>query len=106
MTIIVPHKTTQEKAIALVDKSADDLFDMGSGLVDMVDRKKNWTGSCMEFSLTAKVGFISLPVSGTVTVDATNVTIVCDLPPLAKSFIGEDKIRASVEQKIKGLLGT
>lgn len=106
MTIIVPHKTTQEKAIALVDKSAGDLFDMGSGSIGLVDQQKNWTGARMDFSLTAKAGFISLPISGTVVVDATNVTVECELPALAKNFIGEDKIKATVEQKVRGLLAS
>lgn len=104
MTIIVPHKTTQEKAIALVDKSAGDLFDIGSGAIGLVDQKKSWNGPVMDFSLTAKAGFISLPISGTVQVDATNIVVKCDLPALAKNFIGEDKIQASIEQKVRGLL--
>ena len=50
----------------------------------------------MDFSLTARLGFISLPISGMVVIDDTNVTVHCELPPLVKTFVGEDKIRASV----------
>jgi hypothetical protein len=59
----------------------------------------------MDFSLTARLGFISLPISGNVVVDEVNVTVHCELPALVKTFVGEDKIRAGVERKVRGMLG-
>jgi hypothetical protein len=107
MTIIVPHRTTAAKAVAMVDRSATTLFEgVGGSPVELVDRKKNWKGQVMDFSLTARVGFISVPISGTVVVDDVNVTVQCQLPGLVNQFIGEDKIRASVDSKIRGMLGT
>jgi hypothetical protein len=38
-------------------------------------------------------------------VDEVNVTVHCELPALVKTFIGEDKIRAGVERKVRGMLG-
>jgi hypothetical protein len=103
--VIVPHYTTVEEAIVIVDRSADDLFDgAGGGSVELADRKKNWNGPLMGFSLTARVGFISLPISGMVVVDETNVTVHCELPTLVKTFVGEDRIRSSVERKVRGML--
>jgi hypothetical protein len=104
MKIVVAHNTTLEKAMEMVDKSSDDLFDFGSKAVEFTDRKRTWTGPRMDFSMVANVGFISLPLTGSVLVDDVNVTIDVELPALAKNFIGEDKIRASVEQKVRGLL--
>jgi hypothetical protein len=104
--VIVPHYTTVEEAIVIVDRSAEDLFDgAGGGSVELVERKKGWKGPLMDFSLTARVGFISLPISGMVVVDEVNVTVNCELPALVKTFVGEDKIRASVERKVRGMLG-
>jgi hypothetical protein len=105
MTVIVPHRTTAAKAIATVDKSADRLFEgtAGSG-IQLVDRKQSWNGPVMNFSLAARIGFISLPITGTVTVDDVNVTIYCELPAMVNKFIGEEKIRASVDQKVRGML--
>ena len=106
MKIVVAHHTTVEKAIAIVDRSANDLFEgVGGGAVQLVERKKDWNGPVMDFSLTARVGFISLPISGTVVVDDVNVTVDCELPALAKNFVGEDKIRGSIERKVRGMLG-
>lgn len=105
MKVIVPHRTTVEEAIVIVDRSADDLFEgAGGGSVELVDRRKGWNGPLMDFSLTARVGFISLPISGNVVVDEINVTVHCELPALVKTFVGEDKIRAGVERKVRGML--
>jgi len=106
MKVIVPHNTTVDEAIVVVDRSASHLFEgAGGGSVELVDRKKSWNGPLMDFSMTARVGFISLPISGVVVVDEVNVTVHCELPALVKTFIGEDKIRGSIERKVRGMLG-
>jgi hypothetical protein len=105
MKVTIPHRTTVEAAIVIVDRSANDLFEgAAGGAVELVDRKRGWDGPLMDFSMTARVGFISLPISGIVVVDEINVTVHCELPTLVKTFIGEDKIRASVERKVRGML--
>jgi hypothetical protein len=106
MTVTVPHRTTVEAAMGLVDRSTNDLFDGVAGKsVELVDRKTNWNGRRMDFSLTAQAGFISVPISGAVVVDEVNVTVHCELPELVKKFVGEDKMRGGIEQKMRGLLG-
>jgi len=104
--VIVPHYTTVEEAIVIVDRSADDLFQgAGGGAVELLERKRGWKGPSMDFSLIARLGFISLPIAGIVVIDEVNVTVHCELPALVKTFVGEDKIRASVERKVRGMLG-
>jgi hypothetical protein len=104
--VIVPHYTTVEQAIVIVDRSANDLFEgAGGGAVQLIERKTGWNGPLMDFSLTARLGFISLPISGVVVIDEVNVTVHCELPPMVKMFVGEDKIRAGVERKVRGMLG-
>ena len=105
MKVIVPHHTTVEKAIVIVDQSADDFSRASAGgAVELAERKKNWNGRLMDFSLTARVGFISLPISGNVVVDDINVTVHCELPAMVKTFVGEDKLAASLERKVRGIL--
>jgi hypothetical protein len=105
VTVVVPHHTTVEEAIGKVDRSANGLFgDVGGGMVELVDRKQSWNGSSMDFSLTAPVGFISLPISGTVVIDEINVTLHCELPALAKNFLGEDKIQADLDRRVRAML--
>ncbi len=105
MTVIVPHRTTPEKAIQTIDHTWNQLFEgIGGAPVQLTDQTKNWNGRTMSFSVTARVGFIAVPISGTVAVDDTNVTIQCELPALVNKFIGEEKVRAGLEGKIRGML--
>jgi hypothetical protein len=105
VTVVVPHNTTVEEAIGQVERSAHGLFDdVGGGMVELVDRKQSWNGSSMDFSLTARVGFISLPISGMVVIDEINVTLHCELPALAKNFLGEEKIQADLDRRVRAIL--
>ena len=104
MKVVIAHGKTREEAIVVVDRSANDLFDMGGGSVSLTDQKKTWRESVMDFSLVARVGFIALPISGVVVVDELNVTVEAELPNLVKTFIGEEKIRVGVEKKVRGML--
>lgn len=104
MKVVIAHGKTQDEAIVAVDKSANDLFDLGGGSVSLTDQKKTWAGPLMDFSLVARVGFIALPISGTVEVDEVNVTVEAELPSLVKTFVGADKIRLGVERKVRGML--
>jgi hypothetical protein len=106
MTVIVAHRTTLETAMEIVGRSEGDLFeDLAGGKVELVDRKKEWNGPRMDFSLTARAGFIAVPISGVIVVDEVNVTVHCELPALVKQFVGEDKVSASVERKMRDMLG-
>src|SRR5579863_6727477 len=106
MTVIVAHRTTVEAAVGIVDRSANDMFEGVAGpSVELLDRKKYWNGRQMDFSLTARAGFISVPIAGMVMVDEVNVTLLCELPELVKNFVGEDKMRVGVERKMRGILG-
>lgn len=102
MTIIVPHHKTREQAVQVIDGAVTQLYQSSVMGVEIVDPVKKWDASTMTFSLTGRMGFIEVPLSGSVAVDDQNVTILCDLPPILKNFIGEDKIRAGVEQKLSG----
>ncbi len=105
MKVVVHHGKTQAEAIDIVDRSADHLFDYASGgSVELTDRKKDWNGPKMDFSLMARLGFIALPVAGVVFVDEVTITVECDLPPLVRTFVGEEKIQAGVEKKVRGML--
>jgi hypothetical protein len=105
VTVVVPHHTTVEQAIDIVDRSADSLFEgAAGGSVELVDRKRSWNGPIMDFSLTARLGFIALPISGTAVVDESSVTINCELPALVEKFVGEEKIQTGIERKVRGML--
>lgn len=104
MIIIVPHLRTKDQAIALIAGS-DNLFAGAAGSsVEIVDQRMEWSGSTMEFSFTGRLGFISVPLSGTLEVDEVNVTVMSELPPKVKSFLGEAKVASSIEKQLRRLL--
>ena len=105
MTIIIPHGKTAEEAMATVDRSANTLFESTAGPhVQLTDKTRSWNGPTMNFGLTARVGFIAVPISGTIVVDAINVTVNCVLPALVNQFIGEEKIRAGLDRRVRAML--
>jgi len=105
LTVIVPHNKTQQEAIGIIDRAAGDLFDGAAGdSVQIVDPKKEWSGSTMAFSLTGQVGFIKVPLSGTVDVDQQNVTVTCELPAMVRNFVGEEKVKAGIAEKVGELM--
>jgi hypothetical protein len=105
MTIVIAHQTTAARAIEIVDSSVNSLFETVAGPhVELADKKRSWSGPAMDFSLNAKMGFISVPLSGRILVDDINVTVDCVLPALVKQFIGEEKIRAALDGKVRRMI--
>ena len=104
MKIIVPHRKTKQEAIGVVDRTVTEVSGASFAGLEFVNPSKSWDGDTMTFSMTGKLGFITIPISGTAVVDDHNVTLDIELPPMFKNLIGEDKVRAGVEEKIKGLL--
>ncbi len=104
MTLVVPHHKTRQEAIAII-AADDDLFaGAAGGSVEIVDQRKVWRGSSMAFSFVGRVGFISVPVSGTLRVDDVNVTVTSDLPPMVKNYVGEEKVAAAIEKQLRRVL--
>jgi hypothetical protein len=104
MILIVPHHKTRKEAIALI-AADDDLFSgAAGGSVEIVDQQKEWEGSSMAFSFVGRVGFISVPVSGTLEVDEVNVTVTSELPSMVRNFVGEEKVAAGIEKQLRRLL--
>lgn len=110
MTINIPHNKSQQEVAGLIDTGVDRLLSKGGMQgVELVAPQKSWAADAeghqvMTFSVTGRMGFIKVPVAGTVTVTPAEVIVVCELPQMVKNFLGEAKVRAGVESQIKGLL--
>jgi hypothetical protein len=106
MRVTVSHSKSEQEVKKIVDDSTDQLFGgMPGSPLQIVDQQKRWDGSTMHFSFTGKMGFFTAPLRGTVIVTEKDVTVECDLPPLLKSFIPEQKIEEGVKSQVRGLLG-
>ena len=104
MKVVVTHHSTEQAVKAKVDQNVDQLLASDAN-IQFVDQKKSWAGPVMTYLCRGKVGFISVPLAATVTVDDTNVTVECDLPPMVKNFAGEDAVRAIVDANVRKMIG-
>src|SRR3954454_8286776 len=72
MRITVLHTKSKEAVIRSVDQSFDDLFrGVGSVPIQFVEERRSWQGSTLAFSISAKMGFVSSPIKGTIEVTDT-----------------------------------
>ena len=69
----------------------------------LVVDQKNWEGSTLTFSLTAKMGFVNAPIKGTVEVTDRELIIDADLGILNR-FVSETTARDLLTTRIRGLL--
>ena len=87
-----------------VDRSFDDLFrDIGIIPLQFVEERRTWQGSTLTFSISAKMGFVSTPISGTIEVTDKDLTIDVDLG-IFERLIPANKARASITKQVRGLL--
>ncbi len=104
MRITVSHKKPREEVIRSVDRAFDDLFgNLGTIPVRFVQEKKSWEASRLTFLISAKMGFVSTPIKGTIDVTDTDLTIDVDLGMLER-IIAPAKARAELTSKVRGLL--
>jgi putative polyhydroxyalkanoic acid system protein len=102
--ITVSHNRAKEEVMQSVDRSFNELF-QGVGLpqLKLTEARRSWQGNTLTFSLTAKMGWISTPIKGTVEVTDQDLTIDADLG-LLERLIPAAKAREMVSSRIRGLL--
>jgi hypothetical protein len=105
MRVTVTHNKGLQGAKKLVNDSVTQLFEgPGAAPIQIVDQQNRWEGDTMHFSFTGKMGFFTAPIKGWVLVQEKDVTIEVELPELLKKFMPEEKVRSSVESRVRGLL--
>lgn len=102
MRIIVPHHRSRQEVIQTIDKSLDELLQQ-SLPVKLVVQQRTWQGSTLNFSVAAKMAFISSTVKGTIEVTDTEVIIDVDLG-MFQSFISQEKAQEVISTRVRGLL--
>ena len=104
MRVTVAHQKSQAEAIKAVDRATEEVFQgLAAGPITVVESKKAWAGPVLTFSMTAKMGLIRNPIKGTIEVTDRDVIIDADLG-MFNRLISEDKVRATVESRVRGLL--
>jgi hypothetical protein len=104
MRVTVSHNKSKEEVMRAVDRSFDDLFRGMAGIpLQFVDEQRSWHGSTLTFSLSAKMGFISTPIRGTVEVTDRDITVDADLGMLER-LIPQAKAQEALASGVRGLL--
>jgi Putative polyhydroxyalkanoic acid system protein (PHA_gran_rgn) len=102
--ITVEHGSSKEEAKRAVNRSLDDMFTNYVPLpVKLLQQQRSWSGDTLTFSLIAKMGLMSTPITGTVHVSDRDVAIDVNLGILER-LIPADKARQAVTTRLKGLL--
>jgi hypothetical protein len=104
MRVTISHNRPKEEVIRTVERSFDDLF-KGVGVlpVQLVQEHRSWQGSTLTFAMTAKMGFMSTPIKGTVDVTDRDLTIDVDLGILER-MIPAKKAQEMTTDRVRGLL--
>ena len=104
MRVTISHNKPRQEVMQLVDRSFDDLFrGLGPMPVQLIDEKRAWQGSTMHFSLSARMGFVSTPIKGTVDVTDKDMTIDADLGFLER-FLPTATVQQALTSRVRGLL--
>jgi hypothetical protein len=103
MRITIAHKKPKQEVVDSIDRGFDDVFKMDGLPLKLVLEQKNWQGSTLTFALSAKMGFMSSPIKGTIEVTDRDVIIDADLG-MFERFVSEEKVRGALTTKFKGLL--
>ncbi len=104
MRVTVSHNKSKAEVKRAVDRSFDDLFrGVGSLPIQLTNEHRNWQGETLTFACTAKMGFLSNAIKGTVEVTDKDVTIDADLGMLER-LLSATTVRTSLEGKVRGLL--
>jgi hypothetical protein len=105
MRIERSHALGRAEAIQRIDRFVDTLLQrpLPAG-VKVSDPQKTWVGSQMNFAVSAAKGFFSSKVGGFVDVSDDRVVLDVNVPAMVTRFVGEDRIRETVERELDRLL--
>jgi len=104
MRIEQPHTIGQQAAIGRVDRFLDRLIQDPPGGATIREPRREWDGNRMTFSFAIARGFFATTFSGTMEVADDRVIVDADLPPLVKSFIGEERVRQVIAEHLGNVL--
>jgi hypothetical protein len=103
MRITIAHNKPKQEVVDSIDRGFDDVFQMQGLPLKLMMEQKSWQGSTLTFALSAKMGFMSSPIKGTIDVTDRDVTIDADLG-MFERLVPQEKAREVLTTKFKVLL--
>ncbi|MFA6410986.1 MAG: hypothetical protein WCW26_05445 [Candidatus Buchananbacteria bacterium] len=103
MKITLPHYTTQQEAIRIIDAKANELMGFSHPAVTIVDPKKSWDNNILRFSFGVKRLFLNLELSGLVIVTDQEVIGEGEVPGIVTTFFSEETIKSVIREQFNRL---
>lgn len=104
MRVTITHDKPKQEVKDSVSRSIEEVFaGLNIGPIVFTDRRKQWSGDTMAFSLTAKMGFFKTPLKGSTTVTDRDVTLELNFGLLGQ-LIPEEAAKNRIKNSMKGLL--
>ncbi len=101
----IAHTLGAAAARARLEEAADALMTRAwPGGVEVWEAAKHWAGDRLEFSCTVARGFFSAPISGTLAVDESTVTLEANVPGTVAALVGEERIREALSRELTSVL--
>jgi hypothetical protein len=104
MRIEQPHALGQQEAIGRMNGLLDRLIQDPPGGATIKEVHRRWHGERMTFSFAVSRGFFGAEFSGSMDVTDDRVVVAAELPPLVKSFVGEERIRQVIGDHLGNVL--
>jgi len=103
MKVTLPHHTTQDDAISIIDNKLDEVMTWEFPRVEIIDPEKEWEDNLLRFSFAARIAMITLEFSGTALITDEEAILEAELPNLVTTFVSEDKIRQVITREFNKL---
>jgi len=104
MRIERPHTLGRQEATNRVDRVLDRLIQEPPGGVTIKDARKDWDGHRMTFSFAIVKGFFTTSFRGSMDVMDDRVVVESELPPLVRTFLGEERIGQVISDHLGNIL--
>jgi hypothetical protein len=105
MVVERPHSLGTEEAKRKLNAFVDHLLARaGPGGVVVEGVQKTWTGDRLAISARVRKGVMATTLGGTFDVADDRVVVETELPPMAAAFIGEERIRQGISDRVDAAL--
>lgn len=106
MKLTLMHQTTQQKAIEILDKKADELIKNAKEdypWVTIVDPEKKWEDNILRFSFTIEKILLHLDFEGIIIITDQEIVGEADIPPIVTTFFSEKIIKEKIIEEFNKL---
>ena len=106
MKLTLPHQTTQQKAIDILEKKANELLQSAKEDypgITIIDPEKKWEGNILRFSFNVEKTLLSLEFGGIIIVTDQEVVGETDIPPIVTTFFPKETIKQKITEEFNKL---